>query len=69
MEKKTTKKPASKKKDDVAPKKKTIKKKKIELAEVYFYAPEATPHVETYSTTETKIKASFWSKVKDFLGF
>jgi len=69
MEKKPTKKATSKKKVDVAPKTKVVKKKVSDSIEDSFLAPEATPHVEHYVHTSPKVKKSFWTKAKNFLGF
>ena len=71
MEKKSTKTTNAKKKAAPvsASKKKVIKKKETKFDESYLLAPEATPHVEQYHQVVSQAKASFWSKVKDFLGF
>lgn len=66
MEKKSTKKPSPKKKA-ATPKKKIIKK--VHAAEAPIMAPEATPYVAYHDEFKSEVKVSFWSKVKDFLGF
>ena len=66
MEKKQSKKsPAPKKK--AAPKKKIVKK--AHVAEAPIMAPEATPYVAYHDELKSEVKVSFWSKVKNFLGF